>query len=83
MVEASGCRNFVLKPRFKSLSYSKISSKLSTMVILTNLFANQEHALITKQSQNYHNQPPYEGDKKVTSTFLNECENFHLLLLDF
>ncbi len=28
MVEDSGCRNFVLKPRFKSLLSCKISSKL-------------------------------------------------------
>jgi hypothetical protein len=45
------------------------------------MFTNQEHALITKQLQNCHNQPPYEGDKKVISTFLSECENFPFLLL--
>lgn len=28
MVEDSGCRNFVLKPRFKSLFFCKISSRL-------------------------------------------------------
>jgi hypothetical protein len=46
------------------------------------MFSDQEHVLITKQSQNCHNQPPCEGDKKFISTFLSEHENFALHLLD-